>query len=240
LPKPGGLALKFKEFYEEDWSVKDSAPPEVDAILAQRKGRLARALMPVVDGRPPHQVRVLDASCAGGSFVSFFRELGLDVVGADISVNAILRARRGNPKVPFAAASAEEAMPFVDGCFDVVWFGETIAHLFDVHNALTEFNRVLKPGGKLTLTTPYHGLIKNLVVVLFEFDEHFYPDNYRIRFFNKHGLETSLTRAGFTPQLWTGVGRRWPLWKSFFVVAAKTAQPGPPPNRHPPSQQQPH
>jgi SAM-dependent methyltransferase len=229
--------LKFREFYEVDWSSKDGAPPEVDAILAQRKGRLARALVPVLNGRSPREVRVLDASCAGGSFVRFFRELGLEVVGTDISLNAILRARRDNPEVHFVTASAEEAMPFGDDTFDVVWFGETIAHLFDGHTALSEFNRILKPNGQLILTTPYHGLIKNLSIALWGFHEHFYPDNYRIRFYDRQGLDTSLKRAGFTPKLWTGVGRRWPLWKSFFVVAAKTAQPGPPPNRHPPSQQ---
>jgi len=49
--------------------------------------------------------------------------------------------------VSFVAASAEAALPFANNTFDVVWFGETLAHLFDGHNALSEFNRVLKPGG---------------------------------------------------------------------------------------------
>ena len=53
---------------------------------------------------------------------------------------------------------------------DAVWFGETIAHLFDAHSILTEFNRVLRTEGTLILTTPYHGLVKNLSMVLFEFE----------------------------------------------------------------------
>ena len=170
---------------------------------------------------------MLDASCGGGLFVSFFNQLGVKAVGADISVNATLRARRINPQTHFVAASAEESLPFASGSFEVVWFGETLAHLFDGHNALSEFNRVRRPGGHLILTTPYHGRLKNLAIALFAFSEHFYPDNYRIRFYDRRSLAGSLEWAGFTPRQWRGIGRPWPFWKSFFVVSAKTHLPGP-------------
>jgi SAM-dependent methyltransferase len=225
---------KFREFYEADWASKDGAPPEIDPTLAQRQNRIARALVPILNGRSPREVRVLDASCGGGFFVSFFNQLGVEVVGADISANAIVRARRINPSTRFVAASAEEALPFAGGSLDVVWFGETLAHVFDGHNSLSEFNRVLKPGGHLILTTPYHGRLKNLAIVLFAFNQHFHPDNYRIRFYDRRSLAGSLEGAGFTPRQWSGIGRGWPLWKSFFVVAAKTDVPGPTPSRQPP------
>jgi SAM-dependent methyltransferase len=223
--------LRFKDFYETDWGSKDSAPPEFDATLAQRQERIAAALGAMLNGRPRSEIRVLDASCGGGSFISFFAEQGVQVVGADISVQAILRARRNNANVQFVAGSAEEAVPFRDAGFDVVWFGETLAHLFDGHHALSEFNRVLKPGGQLILTTPYHGLIKNVTIALFSFADHYYPDNYRIRFYDRRSLENALKWAGFTAHTWSGIGRRWPFWKSFFVVATKSAPPGPPPTR---------
>jgi len=184
-----------------------------------------------MNGGSPRAVRVLDASCGGGFFVSFFRQLGVDVVGADISANAILRARRINPSTRFVAASAETALPFANSSFHVVWFGDTLAHLFDGHNALSEFNRVLKPGGHLILTTPFHGRLKNLAISLFSFSTHFNPDHYHIRFYDRRGLASSLKWAGFTPRHWSGIGRSWPFWKSFFVVAAKTDVPGPPPAR---------
>ena len=226
--------MRFKEFYEADWGSKDSAPAEFDATLAQRRERIARALASTFNGRPLSQLRVLDASCGGGSFISFFHQLGLQVVGADISVNAIVRARRNTNAAQFVAASAEEGVPFRDAAFDVVWFGETLAHLFDGHHALSEFNRILKPGGQLILTTPYHGRIKNVTIAMFSFSEHFYPDNYRIRFYDRRSLEGALKWAGFTAHSWSGIGRRWPFWKSFFVVASKTAPPGPSPTRlHP-------
>ncbi len=223
--------MKFHEFYEADWAAKNGAPPEFDPTLAQRQNRIARAFRPILKGRSAHEVRVLDASCGGGFFVKFFSQLGVQVIGADISVNAILRAKRINPQERFVAASAEQALPFANGSFDFVWFGETLAHLFDGHNALSEFNRVLKPGGHLILTTPYHGRLKNVAIALFSFNQHFYPDNYRLRFYDRRSLTSSLEWAGFTPRQWSGIGRVWPFWKSFFVVAAKTDLPGHPPTR---------
>jgi 2-polyprenyl-6-hydroxyphenyl methylase/3-demethylubiquinone-9 3-methyltransferase len=223
--------VQFRDFYESDWQAKDGAPPEFDRTFAAREERIVRAIAAFADGRPHDQLRVLDASCGGGSFINLFRRLGMQVVGADISVNAIGRARRDNAAAQFAAASAEEAVPFKDASFDVVWFGETLAHLFDGHAALSEFNRVLKPGGQLILTTPYHGRLKNVAIAMFSFSDHYYPDNYRIRFYDRRSLESALEWAGFKAHTWRGIGRAWPFWKSFFVVAAKTAGPGSPPDR---------
>jgi SAM-dependent methyltransferase len=222
---------KLLEFYQADWAAKDGAPPEFDPTLVQRQDRIARALKPILSGRSPREVRVLDASCGGGFFVSFFRQLGVDVVGADISANAIRRARRINPSTRFVAASAETGLPFPNSSFHVVWFGDTLPLLFDGHNALSEFNRVLEPGGHLILTTPFHGRLKNLAIALFAFSTHFNPDHYHIRFYDRRGLASSLKCAGFAPRQLSGIGRSWPFWKLFFVVAAKTGVPGPPPTR---------
>ncbi len=223
--------MQFRDFYESDWQAKDGAAPEFDETLSARKERIARAMSCFADGRPLDRPRVLDASCGCGSFISVFHRLGMQVVGADISLNAIQRARCGNASAHFVAASAEDAVPFKDACFDAVWFGETLAHLFDGHAALSEFNRVLKPGGQLILTTPYHGRIKNIAIAMFSFSDHYYPDNYRIRFYDRRSLEGALEWAGFKAHTCRGIGRAWPFWKSFFVVAAKTASPGSPPNR---------
>lgn len=66
---------------------------------------------------------------------------------------------------------------------------------------------------------------------LFVYKKHFYPDNYRLRFYDRRGLSESLEWAGFTPSHWSGIGRIWPFWESFFVVADKTDVPGPAPDR---------
>lgn len=51
-------------------------------------------------------------------------------------------------------ADMEARLPFDDGSFDVVLCVEGIEHVMDRHRTLAEFRRVLRPGGRLLLTTP--------------------------------------------------------------------------------------
>ncbi len=46
------------------------------------------------------------------------------------------------------------SMPFEDDLFDVIHLGEVIEHIWDAHSVIKETHRVLKPGGKLILSTP--------------------------------------------------------------------------------------
>lgn len=225
--------MRLREFYENQWSTLDDSSG-VDETAPQRMSLLRDALDPLLISREPEAIRVLDASCGNGAFLQFLRGLGTRAIGMDIALPAVRRARDINRCDQFVLGSAESPLPFPDATFDAIWFGETLAHLFDGHFALSEFNRVLTPTGRLILTTPYHGFVKNLAIVLFSFDEHFYPDNYRIRFYGRTGLERSLMRAGFEPEMWKGIGRTWPMWKSFFVAARKRTKPRPLASRHPP------
>jgi SAM-dependent methyltransferase len=215
-------------FYERYWSTGSAAPPEDDPTTPVRKRLLSWALARflVIGDRPP---KVLDAGCGTGEFTAFIRGLGFDVAGIDIAKAAIERARVLCPEVSFSVASLEEALPYPDGEFDAIWCTEVLEHIFDVHACLSEFNRVLRNEGILILTTPFHGLLKNLAIALVGFERHFNPYLSHIRFFTKRSLTECLSRAGFKPVLWRGIGRIWPLYKSFFVVARKVKPPAAPP-----------
>ena len=133
------------------------------------------------------------------------------------------------PAAHLETASLEEGLPFASEAFAAIWCTEVLEHLFDVHTALTELNRVLMPGGLLVLTVPYHGLIKNLLIALGGFERHFNPYLSHLRFFTRKSLGACLAQGGFLALSWGGVGRYWPLWMSHFVVARKTANPSPAP-----------
>ncbi len=220
--------MKAKEFYEVYWQ-KDGAPPEGDPTTAERKARLQAALQPLWGTGRPDSFNVLDAGCGEGEFATFLRGLGFRVAGIDLSGAAVEKARRKCPDADIRMGSLEEPLSFTDAAFDAIWCTEVLEHLLDVHGTLAEFNRVLKKGGTLILTTPYHGIIKNLAIVLLGFDRHFNPNLSHIRFFTRTTLEQCLRQAGFMPIAWQGVGRVWPLWKSFFVIASKKGPAGPPP-----------
>jgi SAM-dependent methyltransferase len=76
-----------------------------------------------------------------------------------------------------------DAMPVADGSFDAVVCTQVLEHVAEPLAALTEFHRVLRPGGRLIATVP------------FAWEEHEMPhDYYR---YTRPGAEHLLARAGF-------------------------------------------
>lgn len=93
------------------------------------------------------------------------------------------------------------AIPFSSNMFDFVIANHILEHIPDYYKALSEFYRVLKPGGVAILQTPYSKLLKNN----FE-DEGIDTDELRllfhgqedhIRTFGEHSFLKSLKDTGF-------------------------------------------
>jgi 2-polyprenyl-6-hydroxyphenyl methylase/3-demethylubiquinone-9 3-methyltransferase len=217
--------MKFHRFYENYWqSAAEAETYHSGFDVAQRKKALRTALASIPAGE-----KILDAGCGNGEFSTFLAEIGYQVTSIDISTVATHHARKHFPQGVFGVTSLEEGMPFHDGSFSAVWSSEVLEHLFDVHAALSEINRVLAMEGLFILTTPHHGVLKNIIIAFKNFDHHYNPYLSHIRFFTQKTLTMCLERAGFTVVSFGGVGRCWPIWRSSFVVARKIALPGPPP-----------
>jgi len=177
--------------------------------------RVERALGAI--GAPPR--RILDFGCNTGEASEAFAAAGHRVVGIDVSRSAVALAAARVRNASFLRVESESSLPFADSSFDACFCSEVIEHLFDVPGFLAEIARVLAPGGVLVLTTPYHGWLKNVLVVSFNFDRHFDPTGGHIRFFSAASLARCLAVAGFRVDALQGVGRVWPFWKSMLVVA---------------------
>lgn len=99
---------------------------------------------------------VLHIGCNNGaSTVMIDRLAPKGLCGMDVNAEAIAIARELLPKVDFCVASAHE-MPFDDNSFDSILLFEVFEHLFkeDKHSAISEFSRVLRPGGVVFLSVP--------------------------------------------------------------------------------------
>ncbi len=97
---------------------------------------------------------VLDVCCfLGGPAVQLAASYGCRVTGIDISETAILGARRIaalaglEERLAFEVTDAAH-MPFADGAFDVIWNQGSLNH---DPAWLAEFDRLLRPGGRLAL-----------------------------------------------------------------------------------------
>ena len=98
-----------------------------------------------------HAGRALDLGCGDGSLSALLDAESLTV--ADVSRVALERARR-LPAARAVELEPDAPLPFEDGGFDIVLCAETIEHVRDVQLFLSEIRRVLRPGGRLALTTP--------------------------------------------------------------------------------------
>jgi 2-polyprenyl-3-methyl-5-hydroxy-6-metoxy-1,4-benzoquinol methylase len=103
---------------------------------------------------------VLDVGCSVGSIEMLFHlehpecAQGTRVEGVDISPEAITRARGLNlPNCTFQAYDGT-ALPFADGSFDLAIAIEVIEHVIDKPGLIAQIFRVLRPGGRVFLTTP--------------------------------------------------------------------------------------
>jgi 2-polyprenyl-3-methyl-5-hydroxy-6-metoxy-1,4-benzoquinol methylase len=170
----------------DDWretvwrAVPEGAEPE---RFAARRGFL-------LDRIAPGQ-RVLDLGCGDGAFAAALLAAGCAVTMADVAEEALHRARARASQATAVKLAESEPLPLAEDAFDVVWAGEVLEHVADVVGLLAEVRRVLRWGGRLLLTTPWHGRI---VVAT---DAHFDPRADHLRFFSARTLRAVLGDAGF-------------------------------------------
>jgi len=135
--------------------------------------------------------QVLDLGCGDGAFAAELLAAGCTVTMADVSPEALRRARARAPGADAVLLDEGAPLPFDEDAFDVVWAGEVLEHVADVVGLLAEVRRVLRWGGRLVVTTPWHGRI---VVAT---DAHFDPRADHLRFFSARTLRAVLADAGF-------------------------------------------
>lgn len=97
---------------------------------------------------------LLEAGCRDGRHASLLAErYGCTVVGVDIVEEGLRRASR-SARVQLACADLE-ALPAAEHSVDHVWCRDVLEMVEDPGRVLTEFGRVLKPGGSVLLYVAY-------------------------------------------------------------------------------------
>jgi ubiquinone biosynthesis O-methyltransferase len=170
---------------------------------------------------------LLDIGCGNGALTASLAQRGAAVTGMDLSESGIALARAAHPDVRFEVGSVYDDLRARFGTFDRVVALEVIEHLFDPRTFLRRAFEALKPGGRLVLSTPYHGYLKNVVLALSgKLDAHFTVlwDGGHIKFFSERTLAAMLQEAGFVDLRFQGAGRVPLLWKS--LVASARRPPG--------------
>jgi SAM-dependent methyltransferase len=176
-----------RALYESVWA---DAPPDPEPWAWGRR----RALL-LAEARGGE--RVLDLGCGAGRFVAALRDAGADPVGVEIAEAALERARRNAPGADLRAVEPDGSLPLEHGSVDLVWCSEVLEHVADTEHLLLETRRVLRPGGRLLVTVPFHGRVKAALIGLLRFDAHFDPTGQHLRFYTRGSLARTLADAGF-------------------------------------------
>lgn len=198
-----------KDFYERYWEVE--APPEHDRHAPERRRLLTSVLRTV-----PRGAAIVDYGCGHGELVAYLSGLGFVAEGVDIADAAIAKAHGRYPGLPFYSLADWVARPADVGvCFEV------IEHVLEPRALLGQLHSILKPGGHLALTTPYHGRLKNLALALYGFDRHYAVEGPHIRFFTDAALRRLLRETGFRVLACRHFGRLPLVQAGTFLWAAK-------------------
>ena len=105
--------------------------------------------------------RLLDVACgSGGPALRIATNTGCSLIGIGMHEDAVstassLAAQDGlSGRAEFRVANAAEPLPFPDAFFDAITCIDAINHLPDRPRVLSDWARLLKPGGRLLFTDP--------------------------------------------------------------------------------------
>ena len=102
--------------------------------------------------------RILDGGCGLGGWTIFLANLGFETIGIDISENTIQRLMERFPEMRFSTGDIRH-LPFDDSYFDAYLSWGTFEHFESgLDLCFQEASRVLKKGGYLFLSVPFHNI----------------------------------------------------------------------------------
>ena len=151
-PSPGELRRYYSTEYRA-YRAGSSASARVwtrvlSVLLREEVGSsLGLALFPPESGSNA----MLDVGIGGGSLTSKMMGRGWNAYGLDFTHD--LAAQLPEGMVQFVVGHAGH-LPFRDRSFDLVIASHVLEHLHDPVHALTEYARVLRPGGRVSLGVP--------------------------------------------------------------------------------------
>ena len=150
--------------------------------------------------------RLLDVATGEGNVLKLYRK-GMGV-GVDISMGMLRRA----PKGLLLVRGDAENLPIKDGTFDTVSIAFGLRNVPDKLSALREFNRVLKPGGKVLIlemkigdrlaswfALPYVAVVMPMLTPIFggSVSDYLYLFRSILNFPGKREMETLFSKSGF-------------------------------------------
>lgn len=154
---------------------------------------------------------ILDLGCGDGALAKRILEAHGEqeaLMGVDLAVNHLKRAKARLPKGAFVLADAE-ALPFTDHAFDLVICSELLEHLINPSKAVSEISRVSRRYALVTIPTPSSSWLARLLSLV---DRERFSSKARLRlpghlwFFSIKEVLELFSNATFSVNRLRGIG----------------------------------
>ena len=234
VPVAGSGASDETAFVERYWAdiwKSHSEAPDLSTLARRDEYRVIRQYLE----RMKTGSRILDAGCGLGEWTVFLAQQGFDVTGLDLVAEVVDGLSRRFPASPFVRGDIRQT-GFATGSFDCCFSWGAFEHFESgMGDCLDEAHRILRPGGWLFISVPFHNWrhILREARPLEKWDEHFdRAAGYRQRQrfyqwrFTRPELQRELELRGFRVDRvapihkLSGVGR-WLQW-DFPIVRKDT------------------
>ncbi|MES2099782.1 MAG: class I SAM-dependent methyltransferase [Pseudomonadota bacterium] len=167
--------------------------------------------------------RVLDLGCGNGWFTGALDSCGFEVTGVDHDEASVRFAREQHPGLRFRQVDAMGPLdPGLMRRFDAVVAIDVIDHVPLPRRLVEAALAMLKPGGLLVITSPFHGYSKNLALALAgRFDSRWEStlDHGRMKFFSRSTLTALLSEFELRELHFEAVGRI-PIFARSMLISA--------------------
>ena len=176
--------------------------------------------------------RVLDVGCGAGTLGAALKaQTGAEVVGLELFEEAAALAETRLDAVHRVDLQTLTELPYPDGYFDAMTFGDVLEHMHDPHGLLRTLRRYLADGGTIVCSIPN---VKHWTVVMdlivrdrWTYDDKGLLDRTHVHFFTLEEIGDMLDEVGFdadTVQA-TTIGPAPPAVEQLAGFAAAFGQP---------------
>ena len=185
---------------------------------------LIKSIEKILKNQDTTSSELLDIGCGNGFLTKQISKYFKSTIGIDLSGTGIEQAQKLNSeKLQFKKVSLDQMIK--EGKkFKFISSFEVIEHQYLPDDFLNQINKILEDDGKLLISTPYHGYVKNLLISLLgKHDFHFNPlwRHGHIKFFSIKTLNKLIKKCNFKVIERKFSGRFYPISNSMIFLIKK-------------------
>lgn len=184
---------------------------------------LFKSLNKIIEKEIKNKDTLLDIGCGNGYLTKKLSKSFDKTIAIDNSESGIEQAKKNySGDINFILSDLSNLN--IKEKLNCITLIEVIEHLYSPDSLLREINKFCDKNTKIIISTPFHGFIKNLLIILSgKFNDHFSPlwEHGHIKFFTKKTLMQICARNNFKIEKIYYSGRIYPLSKSIIFILSK-------------------